>query len=596
MLSSEFYLSQVDQFNQQEEQVGRKSKWLSSVRAILFLFWLVVFLVLVNYREMQWAFIVSAVFIISFSVVLKIHNKIKFKRRQLQNLIRINELELERQHGNFKTLENGSRYMDDLHPYTNDLDVFGKNSLYQLINRTTSIIGQTKLADRLKNGLEIAAITETQEAVKALASQIGWAQSYQALGMHYVVPGKEFEHFQNWCQQPGQLIKVSWIKAVSIVLPALLIIMTLICAFTNISYYATLPLIIFNGVVLSKFFKYAGDTVDQTYKSVNLLRSFQRQIALIREKNFSNPLLLSLAQPFQSDDNNVGAKINQLTFLLNQLQSRGGMVHIVLNLAFLLDIQWLLRLEKWKSENAAAADDWFNRLAELEVLISLSGTAFNNSNWAYPEAGKEAYHFEATALGHPMLRPEVNITNDFAMLGKGEVILLTGPNMAGKSTFLRTVATNIVLARLGAPVCAEHMILNFGLEPFTAMRVADDLSENVSSFYAELKRINQLLETVVKGRQTIYFLDEILKGTNSADRHKGAEGLIRQLSNLGVSGFVSTHDLELGELAGEMEKVTNYSFESEVNGDEIIFDYKLRAGICTSFNACDLMRKMGIEV
>ena len=484
-----------------------------------------------------------------------------------------------------------------MHPYTSDLDVFGKNSLFLLINRTTSIIGLNLFARRLKNGLDQVKITEYQQAVKSLAQDMEWSQAYQAMGMHYDTSvQKEFDQFELWCQEKPILLKKAWIKPLSILLPALLIITVAICATTGLTYYLTLPFIIINAVMVNKYWQYADETVESTYQSVNLLKSLHLQIELLERKAFDEPMLNILAEPFQATALRVSQEIKQLGFLLGQLQARENKFHILFNLAFLLDIHWLTRLEKWKLEHASVVKGWFDRLAEFEVLISLSGTAFANPHWHYPQSSNVEYHVEATALGHPMLKPEASIANDFVMQGKGEVILLTGPNMAGKSTFLRTVAINIVLARMGAPVCAAQMTLNFDIEPFTAMRVADDLSENVSSFYAELKRINQLLETVGENRQIIYFLDEILKGTNSADRHKGAEGLIRQLSELGVSGFVSTHDLKLGELAGEMEKVTNYSFESEVKGDEIIFDYKLRDGICTSFNACDLMRKMGIEI
>ena len=176
------------------------------------------------------------------------------------------------------------------------------------------------------------------------------------------------------------------------------------------------------------------------------------------------------------------------------------------------------------------------------------------------------------------------------------MVLLTGPNMAGKSTFLRTIATNIIMAKIGGAVCASALTLSNDYQIFTSMRTEDDLSESISSFYAELTRIKQLLTTVDSEKNVMFFLDEILKGTNSEDRHKGAEALIRQLISLGVTGFVSTHDIALGQLTSELEGVANFSFESTINDENISFDYKLKEGICTSFNACALMRNMGINV
>ena len=591
-----FYQDQVKKFSSLAEQVAKQSGLLSTARVTLFIAWIIGFVVLINAREMQWAILVSLVFLALFALVVKHHNKVKFKKSQFQNLVEINRLELARQNGDYHDLNEGKEYEEDLHPYTNDLDVFGRHSLFQLINRTTSVIGESLLVSRLKKGLPSEDIIPYQQAVKSLVEEPEWGQTFQALGRHYKTEEKEFKQFEQWRIEQPVLNQLSWVRPVSLVLPILLLIVTAICAYTGISYYAVLPIVILEGLVLGKFWKYATDTVDQTYKSLNLLKSLGLQMRLIEEKQFNNPLLLELAESFQSKGQNVSSEIGKLTILLNQLQVRSNMLHIFFNLPFLLDVQWLIQLENWKKKNAASAQEWFNRMAEFEVLISLSGMAFANSEWTYPEAGIDEYDVEAVGLGHPMLIFDAAITNDFAMKGEGEVILLTGPNMAGKSTFLRTIASNIVLARMGAPVFARSMKLNFNIEVFTAMRVADDLSENVSSFYAELQRIHQLLETVAEGKSVMYFLDEILKGTNSADRHRGAEGLIKQLSELGVSGFVSTHDLELGELAADMEKVTNYSFESTVENDEIIFDYKLRNGVCQSFNACDLMRKMGIEV
>jgi DNA mismatch repair ATPase MutS len=596
MSNSEYYHRQIAGSSEQVNKAAYRSGLLATGRAGLFIAWISIFLILINAREMQWAILVSLAFLVCFSLVVKHHNRIKFRKRQYQNIVDINRLELARQNADFRALDEGREYIDNLHPYTSDLDVFGKSSLFQLINRTTSIIGRHLLVERLKTGLPAEAIVAHQQAVKALSEDPEWAQSYQALGQHYKTEELEFRQFENWRKQPPVLNLLAWLRPVTLILPVLLVAATTICAVTGITYYAVLPFILVNALLLTKFWKYATKTVDQTYKSVNLLKTLGLQMNQIEKKVFTDPLLQELARPFQVKDQNVSSEIKRLTFLLNQLQTRGNMLHIFFNIAFLLDIQWLIQLEKWHVKNAEHAGDWFDRLAEFEVLISLSGTAFGNQGWSFAVPGDIDYHVEARGLGHPMLATGSAVTNKFAMQGKGEVILITGPNMAGKSTFLRTVAVNIVLARMGAPVFADFMQLNLNVQVFTAMRVADDLSENVSSFYAELQRIQQLLETISTGTPVIYFLDEILKGTNSADRHRGAEGLIKQLSELGVSGFVSTHDLELGDLATQMNKLTNYSFESMVEDDEIVFDYKLRTGVCHSFNACELMRKMGIDV
>ena len=229
------------------------------------------------------------------------------------------------------------------------------------------------------------------------------------------------------------------------------------------------------------------------------------------------------------------------------------------------------------------------------MLNSLAGFSYANRGFTIPVIVDEAYQLSATALGHPLIRGKERVVNDFAMAGKGKVIIITGSNMSGKSTFLRTVGVNVVLALMGAPVCAASFTTSV-YQVFTSMRTQDNLEESVSSFYAELKRLKQLLELIGTTHPVLFMLDEILKGTNSHDRHNGAASLIKQLTGTDSFGFVSTHDLELGALSDDAGTIENYSFNSQVVDDEIIFDYKLHHGLCKSFNASKLMEKMGIKI
>jgi len=232
----------------------------------------------------------------------------------------------------------------------------------------------------------------------------------------------------------------------------------------------------------------------------------------------------------------------------------------------------------------------------LEALCSLAGFSYSNPHYVYPSIEDEKAYIKVRSLGHPLILNQERITNDLDLEKPGSIALVTGSNMSGKSTFLRTVGVNIVLGLCGAPVCAESAEISH-VQLFTGMRTEDNLEEHVSSFYAELQRIQSLLKMVDQEETTILFmLDEILKGTNSKDRHKGAAALIRQLSKTNSFGFVSTHDLELGDLQQELSGVKNYSFNSRIEGDEIIFDYTLEEGLCRSFNASKLMEKIGINM
>ena len=198
-------------------------------------------------------------------------------------------------------------------------------------------------------------------------------------------------------------------------------------------------------------------------------------------------------------------------------------------------------------------------------------------------------------MGHVLLSTEDRICNDFSLIGKGSIVVLTGSNMSGKSTFLRTIGTNAVLALMGSPVCAQELVIS-PYRIFTSMRTTDSLEENTSSFYAELKRLKQLIQLVEQTQPVLFLLDEVLKGTNSRDRHQGAAALIKQLSQKTAAGLVSTHDLALGALSDQMSQVQNFSFNSHMENGRLVFDYQLREGLCKSFNASQLMIQMGIEL
>jgi DNA mismatch repair ATPase MutS len=263
---------------------------------------------------------------------------------------------------------------------------------------------------------------------------------------------------------------------------------------------------------------------------------------------------------------------------------------------FLIDLHILIRAEKWRTKNREEVEKWFDAIADVEALNSLARFAHANPTYVMPEITDDEFTLKAVEMGHPLIKAEERTSNDFQTSDKGKIIVITGSNMSGKSTFLRTVGLNIVLALAGAPVCAERFTTSkFML--FTSMRTTDNLEHHVSSFYAELKRIEQLL-TLVKAEksQILFMLDEVLKGTNSQDRYHGAMAIIRQMHGFNTIGFISTHDIQLGEEAAKMSFCENFNFTSDVKEGKVEFDYKIKEGICKSFNASALMKSIGIEM
>lgn len=600
MQPEEFFKEQNRSHSERYEQLNRSALKVAYLRVVVFLLAIIGFVYFINSRELSLALAILFVFFLAFGLLVKRHNKLRFKRDQHDYLAQINNEELVRLENNFTSIADGVEFNVEDHAYSEDLDILGKNSIYQLLNRTTTFPGKELLAKRLLGQKSVSELAQYQKSVSELAQSPDFIQQYQALGRHVKADSDDYIRFNTWLFNPPIIIRIKAFQLLKYLLPAIIFIGTVVIALLSITYYWLLPIVIVNMVLLGKYHNYAKDVVDNTTASIAMLKSFEYHLALIESKQFTSEFLIELQKRFKTDAISARLEIKKISELLENLQARNNLLHAFINIPLLLDIHWLNRIENWQERNKVLVTNWFEALAEFEVLNSLAGQSFSQPAWVFPHTSSEPYLFQAKDLGHPMINENIRINNDFpnenTVLGNGKVVLLTGPNMAGKSTFLRTVAVNLVLAKMGGAVCATQLSFNPEMEVFTAMRIKDNLSESISSFYAELSRIKQLLNKVNEGIPIFYFLDEILKGTNSADRHKGAVALIKQLIDLGVSGFVSTHDITLGEMAKEFDHVSNYSFESIIEGDQITFDYKIREGICQSFNASELMRQMGIKI
>jgi len=273
----------------------------------------------------------------------------------------------------------------------------------------------------------------------------------------------------------------------------------------------------------------------------------------------------------------------------------GNPTYSLLNSFLLIDIYLIIGIEKWKSKNKAFLKTWSEVVSEFEVINSLAGFCYSNPSYTFPQLEEKNNYIHFESLGHPLINSNKRVCNNFHSEGQGDVVLITGSNMGGKSTFLRTVGVNLVLALAGAPCCAKQGQVS-NLKIYTSMRTQDNLKEGISSFYAELSRIEKMLKLIESSQNTFFLLDEMFKGTNSEDRHKGGFSLINQLSMLKTSGIIATHDIELAKLSGNKRLVTNYSFNSEIKDNSMIFSYELHPGICNDFNASELMEKSGIKI
>jgi len=541
-----------------------------------------------------------------FGWLLRMFRKGKHAHALAQALIQINQKELRLRKADFEGAQPFSPPLHK-HPYASDLDIFGRFSVFSLLNRCTTDTGRETLSNWLLQPSTTDRIRERQLAVKELKEKADFRQQFEAAGAVFSHPETNTPLLLEWLKSPQIPSKKRRFFTVLLsIMPFFSIsAVALYLSHGNNPLYVlpALLLMFLNYQLIKAQHVHTDDLLTKTYYNLNLLRSFKAMIGLLERNQFEAPLLTSLNRHFLHQGFKATEQISQLENILGWMQPRGSkalgiggnVFYWIFNLLFLIDFIWLLRADNWKRRNQHDIGQWFRALGEWEALNSLAGFAFAHPNFAFPEVSERPYQFKAKQLGHPLLAERQRVCNDFSMEGKGSLVMITGSNMAGKSTFLRSVGVNMVLALAGSAVCAEQMeVSNMGL--FTSMRTQDNLKESLSGFYAELDRLKQLLELLRADTPILFMLDELLKGTNSEDRQRGAVALVKQISQLKAFGIVSTHDLAMSRLAADYLPIRDYSFNSSIEQGEIHFDYRLTPGICKGFNASELMKRIGIDV
>lgn len=589
------YENRQAQFKKEASAAKSQYTTLSWARVILFVASIVGIVILVDDKNGEAAGIVLIFAIIAYLTLLKTHAKLRYKLKTASAMEQINSGEIKRLNSDYHGFNEGKKYYKATHPYHEDLDVFGKHSVFQLINRTSTYIGEKILAKWLGESADSNEIICRQESVKELTPEIDFRHQFQAYGM--VEDSTEIDHqpMLDWLKEDSTVKNSLFYKVVLAIMPLATVSTIVLSSMGYLQSGIPILLGFVNVIILGGVFNKVQAISKQTergYKSLNALRF---HIDMIEKSNFKSEKLKAFKSTLEHDSTKASKTIKDLQLILNSLQSRTNMLYIIFDILLLLDVFWYIRVNGWKKENQTDIAKWFETIGELDALISMAGLAYSNPDFSYPTISQDHFDIKATGLGHPLIKSKNRVTNNFEFHGQGGICLITGSNMSGKSTFLRTVGVNCTLGLIGAPVCAKEMTVS-DLKIFTSMRSQDDLEENVSSFYAELKRLKQLLAYIDGKTPVLFMIDEVLKGTNSKDRHKGALALIKQLNLAYAFGFVSTHDIELGNITNELQGVKNYSFNSEIIGDEIKFDYTLTPGICKSFNATKLMQKMGIQI
>lgn len=533
-----------------------------------------------------------------FVWLVKLHNKWFHRKDFLKKKIEINQQEINAIHYNFSEFDNGKEYINPTHLYSYDLDVFGDKSLFQYINRTSTPIGKEKLAEWLNQHLEKKEEIEMrQEAVRELSPELEFRQLFRLHGLLYKGNPTDTADICKWAKSTSHYRKHTLLR----ILPALVGVTNLICialAVANILPVSIAGVIFTSFVVLSLIFTKDITKTQNLYGvKLQILFTYANQILLIEQKETNSAILQKLKAQLTDQGQSASKAVRQLSKMMNALDQRNNiLISLVLNGLLFWELWQVMRIEKWKEVHAANLSEWLQTIGEMDAFCSLATFAYNHPNYIFPKLTTTLFRFQAERLGHPLMDRNRCVHNDLNIDKRPYFIIITGANMAGKSTYLRTIGVNHLLACIGAPVCAAEMSL-YPARLVTSLRTSDSLADNESYFFAELKRLKMIIDKLKAGEELFIILDEILKGTNSMDKQKGSFALIKQLISLQANGVIATHDLLLGTLIQLFpQNIRNHCFEADITDNELTFSYQQREGIAQNMNACFLMKKMGIAI
>lgn len=529
-------------------------------------------------------------------ILVKIHNRFFIRKEWLETQARIIQEELQALSGDYSSFEDGKEYVNPEHPYSFDLDIFGRRSLFQSINRTCTFFGKVRLAEWLQNHLhEKTSIEKRQEMVREISEHTLFREQFRVAGLVHHGQSSDAEKIQAWSQSPAQYLHAGWVKTFIWGVPVInsLLLITSLAGWISFSWLGLsfgIFLVLSFGII--KRATYIQDTYGKQLKSLN---GYARLIALAKAEDWKSAGMQELMERFNLNGQSPIQALQQLSKELDRLDLRNNQfLYVLLEGSIFFQLQEIVRIERWKARYGQHINEWLETVGELDALCSLGTFAYNHPQYTYPELTEKPFCFLATQMGHPLMPVSQCVKNDATIPSRPFFLIITGANMAGKSTYLRTIGVNYLLACIGAPVCCERLKLHPN-QLITSLRTSDSLSDNESYFFAELKRLKRIIDLLNQGQQLFIILDEILKGTNSMDKQKGSFDLIRQFMQLKANGIIATHDLLLGSLIKQFpEEIRNYCFEADIKENELTFSYKLREGVAQNMNACFLMKKMGI--
>jgi len=547
--------------------------------------------------------------LISFFLVLLIfmwlvarQSKLNKKKEDIEDDLLVIQNERGCLDGELGIYDAGEEFVNDKHPYSGDLDVFGQRSLYHKVNRTITIGGRKTLAGWFSGATDQRDIQSKQLAVQELVEDPLWCLDTLGRLIFCLKIKSDFRTtLVDYLNKPYDDFANKVLRSYVKVGPWLIFCSVIIAYFISGPFLKIAGFLAILNILLTM--AYAGKisaVASGIGKMGDLLQRFARVFGNIEHRQWQNKMMkdmLLVKGVHKEKHQSISSSISELGKLIEKLDYRlNVLVSTFLNGFFLWDFKQVFAIIKWRQKRRYEINGVFDELAQIEALISLALLKINNPDWSWPViiAGDQ-HTFIAKALRHPLIFSDVSIANDYA-LEQHQIALITGSNMAGKSTFLRTIGANIVLALCGAPVCADMLEVSV-MHVVSYMRIKDSLNESTSTFKAELNRLEMILKIVVSQSNTFFLVDEMLRGTNSVDKYLGSKAVIEKLIKDKGVGMVATHDLQLATLEQEHGGyLKNYHFDIQVINGEMVFDYKLKGGACTIFNASMLLKKIGIDI
>lgn len=597
MTPRNWYTQRIDETSRQLSQTQTQINRISLLRVLLFVAGIVGLVLFYDSGTWAVALTVCCTFL-PFFILVKVHNRLYFRKDWLETQLKLNQDELKGLEGDHSAFDEGREFIDAGHPYSYDLDLFGRKSLFQAIGRTCTHIGKQTLAAWMQHHLtEKAAIESRQESVRDMSRRTEFRETFRVTGSVNRGADSDEEDIRRWSQTSSTLQHLWWVKLSLWAVPGINILL-LALGLLHVLPFSWFGLMFCIFVILSFALIKRVTLIQEAYgEKLKTLNRYAKLITLAKGETWQAPALRELTDKLDIDGHSPAEALMQLSKELDRLDLRNNqLLYVILEGSMFFQLRQIVRIERWKARYGKYLMGWLEAVGELDALCSLGTFAYNHPAYTYPTIADRSFQFIAKNMGHPLMPESQCVKNDAAIPSRPYFLIITGANMAGKSTYLRTIGTNYLLACIGCPVCCESLSL-YPAQLITSLRTTDSLSDNESYFFAELKRLKRIIDLLNEGRELFIILDEILKGTNSADKQKGSLDLIRQFMHLKADGIIATHDLLLGTLAEQFpECIHNYCFEADIKDNELTFSYRLREGVAQNMNACFLMRKMGITV